>query len=242
MSEEKLPVIGIPGSKVGDDFFGSSIAYIRYIAKFGIPRIISLEEEMDDRIDLLVLSGGADVNPLRYGQQPQLYTSRPDPFKEFFDVYILPQYIKNRTPIFGICRGIQTLAVHFGAQLVQHMVHPYSGDDRSGATHAIELLPGDFKNSFEIRCGKKKISVNSLHHQCVSSTNFPKDLEMLGIYPSKTNSSIEVIRHRTLPIYGVQYHPEELYNDPLGDFIVTELLRKRMLQKELKHATAVYSS
>jgi putative glutamine amidotransferase len=241
MNKNQPLIIGIPGCKVGDDFFGAPVSYIKYMQYFGTPRILSLEEEVDERVDLLILSGGADVNPLRYGQMPELYTSRPDPFKEYFDIYVLPNYIKAGVPILGICRGIQTLAVHFGAKLVQHMIHPYSSDDRGDTTHNIELLPTTFKEEFEAVYGRRKISVNSLHHQCVSSEDFPEELEIIGIYPHKENASIEVIRHRTLPIYGVQYHPEELTKDALGDFIVNILLQasknvKAQIKSNLEYA------
>ena len=237
---KKIPIIGIPGSKVGDDYFGGTLAYLKYMSFFGIPRIITLEEEVDDRIDLLIIPGGADVDPQRYNQKPGYYTSRPDPMKEWFDTQVLPQYIKLGIPVFGICRGIQTIAVLFGAQLVQHMYHHTNEKNRGDTVHSLELLQTSFKDEYEATYGKKKIQVNSLHHQCVSSENFPAELEILGIYPSKDSASIEVIRHRKLPIYAVQYHPEELTTDALGDFIVNKLLKWRELQEEIKFAKVAY--
>lgn len=222
----KRPIIGIPGWILKSEYFGVPLSYIRYASYWGIPRIIGIEEDYVDKdIDLLIIPGGADVNPVRYGKTPYYLTSNPDVIKEHFDLHILPLYIKNETPIFGICRGIQTLAVHFGATLVQHINHPYS-KTRDDLAHAITLEDTDFKSRYIAENGNKKIEVNSLHHQCVSAFDFPEELEIIGTYQDKSvkESTIEVIKHKYYPIYGVQYHPEELGEDPLGDFIVRELL------------------
>jgi putative glutamine amidotransferase len=226
--DDKYPIIGILGWKVGDEIFGVTSPYYQYASYFGRPRIISIEEDVDDRINLLILPGGADVNPERYGQSPKWNTSKSDLIKEFFDVHILPKYIEKGIPIFGICRGIQTLAVHFGGILVQQMYHKTnSSDDRSELIHQIELVPSTFKTEYESTySSKNKIFVNSMHHQCVSAKDLPKDLEILAMYAGKdAKPSIEVLRHKTLPIYGVQYHPEELIIDSVGDFIMKKLLK-----------------
>jgi putative glutamine amidotransferase len=202
---------------------GVTTPYIKYICRFGIPRIIMPEEEIVENLDLLMLPGGSDIDPLRYKAIPGYDTTKPDPMKEYFDTIMLPQYIENNTPIFGICRGMQSICVHFGATLVQHMHHETSVE-RDEGVHEIELR-GDIPI-------KAKIKVNSLHHQCVSSNNFPTHLEVIGIYKGKlSRACIEVVRHRTLPIYGVQYHPEEMINDSLSNHIIDLLLSNNELEE-----------
>jgi gamma-glutamyl-gamma-aminobutyrate hydrolase PuuD len=225
--------IGIFGWKTGDNSYGCSIPYMQYLNGFGNVRVITPEEPIDERFDLIVVPGGVDVDPNRYGAIPNLWTSKPDPIKEYFDTVILPQYIKLGTSVYGVCRGIQSIAVLYGAQLVQHMYHETNGEDRNEAVHEIELCDTTFKTEFEEFHGKTtKIEVNSMHHQCVSSYNFPDELEILGYYKApnfkkRYTSSIEVLRHRTLNIFAVQYHPEELIKaDPLGDYILNLLLSK----------------
>lgn len=73
--------------------------YYKFFRQFGYVSVLSYDEPVRDDLDLLVLCGGADVNPLRYGQTPLLTTDKPDPFKEYFDTIILPEYVKNKTPI-----------------------------------------------------------------------------------------------------------------------------------------------
>lgn len=220
-------IIGIPAWKVGESSVGVTTPYIKYICRFGTPRIIMPEESVIDNLDLLLLPGGSDIDPLRYKAIPGYDNTKPDSMKEYFDIVMLPQYIEAGIPIFGICRGMQSICVHFGAALVQNMYHETSLE-RTEEVHEIEMRA-------EIAI-KNKIKVNSLHHQCVSSIDFPEDLEVIGIYKGKSHKAcIEVIRHRTLPIYGVQYHPEELISDPLGNYIVDLLLSKREEEVILDH-------
>jgi putative glutamine amidotransferase len=235
-----MKIIGIPAWKSNDgNSIGVSLPYITYIGGFGVPRIIMPEEEVVDNLDLLIIPGGPDVDSLRYGMLPGYHNSKPDPIKEYFDLVMLPKYIKAGIPIFGICRGIQTICVHFGAKLIQHMYHETS-EERWDVVHGIEIQDETLKHLF----ANRKFGVNSLHHQCVSSIGFPKELSIVGVYTQKgknsSHSSIEVIKHKTLPIWGVQYHPEELVYDPLGNYIVTQLLEYKELHKEVELAKVAY--
>jgi gamma-glutamyl-gamma-aminobutyrate hydrolase PuuD len=100
--EERTPIIGIFGWKTGDNSYGSAVSYMQYANHFGIVRVLTPDEPIDPRIDLIIIPGGADINPVRYGEIPNLWTSKADPVKEYFDTVILPQYIKLGIPVFGI--------------------------------------------------------------------------------------------------------------------------------------------
>lgn len=218
-------IIGIPGWKTGDNSFGCSTPYIEYLRCYGRIRIIMPEDPIITNLDLLVIPGGPDIDPIRYGAIPSFNTSKPDPLREYFDQVVLPEYIEAGIPMFGICRGMQSICVHFGAKLIQDMYHETSIQERSDLVHEVLLtVRGDEILS---HFGKAKVKVNSLHHQCVSKEGFPDELEVLGIYKGKYHDAcIEIIRHRTLPIFGVQYHPEELIYDSISDAIVKKLLTK----------------
>jgi len=221
--ETKSKMIGIFGWKTSEASYGVTIPYLQYAGQFGDVKILGIDEAINPDLDLLIVPGGSDIDPGRYKAVPDYYTSKSDPIKEYQDTIVLPQYIDMGIPIFGICRGMQTLAVHFGATLIQNMYHETNEHDRDELIHDIDII----KEGFSIH---EKISVNSLHHQCVSYIDFPDCLEVVGVYISKKkndkkyHNSIEVIKHRELPIWGVQYHPEELSYDPLGDKIINELL------------------
>lgn len=94
--------IGIPVWKVGENSLGSTVSYVEYAERFGEVVLLSPEHEPKLDLDLLILPGGADVDPARYKQKPNWYTGKPDLIKEYFDRKYLPIYVANRVPILGI--------------------------------------------------------------------------------------------------------------------------------------------
>jgi putative glutamine amidotransferase len=230
--KDKDAIIGIPGWKTGENSFGVTLPYLEFFSDYGIVKILTLSEKVDNSIDLLVIPGGADIDPRRYGAIPSFKTSKPDLIKEYFDTNILPKYIENGTPVFGICRGLQSIAVMYGAQLIQHITHHETNEitDRSAGVHNLILIHNDFKERFKRECfsGKEPIlKVNSMHHQCVSSVEIPECLDILGVSKGKSSSSsIEVIRHSELPIAAVQYHPEEMGFELVSDYLIQNLISK----------------
>ena len=229
--KNKKAIIGIPGWKISDNSFGVTLPYLEFFNMYGIVKILTLSEEIDKSLDLLVIPGGADVDPRRYGAIPSFKTTKPDLIKEYFDTNILPKYIDNGTPVFGICRGLQSIAVLFGAQLVQHIKNHETNDiDRSSSVHSLILINHNFNNEFKKECTSGKeisLKVNSLHHQCVSSVGIPTCLDIIGVSKGKsTSSSIEAIRHSELPIAAVQYHPEEMGFELVSDYLIRILISK----------------
>jgi len=231
----RIPIIGVPGWKIGENSFGCTLVYLYYLSHFGEVKILTTINEVDESLDLLVIPGGSDVDPGRYNQAPGYYNSKPDPIKEYFDTAILPKYIENGTPILGICRGAQSIAVLFKAQLIQHMYHESNTEilGRSATVHTLTLadeskFKSEYVKAYSDKAGKiKPIKVNSMHHQCISAYNFPSNiLEIIAYYKGSNPTSIEAFRHKTLPIYGLQYHPEELEEDPFGDYIVNLLIKQ----------------
>lgn len=216
--------IGIVGWRLGSNSFGVTIPYLDYIASFSNDyHILMPGHPYREDIELLILPGGPDINPVRYGAVPSYYTSHPCPFREWFDTTILPAYVRSGTPIFGICRGFQSLVVHFGGDLVQEHYHETNTqtEGRSKKVHPITLTEQgeEVLSKLEGKTVKrKKIEVNSLHHQVANPATFPiGEMAVLAHHPDNTP---EVICHRTLPIAGVQYHPEELLDDPFANLFL----------------------
>jgi putative glutamine amidotransferase len=207
--------IGIPGWLVGPNSYGVTISYLDFIKEYmGTDILILLPESPVMPLDLLLLPGGADINPSRYGEAPSFYTDKPDIFKEYFDTHILPRYIEQGTPIFGICRGMQSLSIHFGARLIQNMWHETNKpEDPYEAVHYVTISNDE----------KRKVKVNSRHHQCISGEREYTSDSLLVLARNTKYNHIEAIRIIDKPICGVQWHPEDL-NDVSGIEYTLELI------------------
>lgn len=215
-------IIAIPAS--GLEKIGVMVPYLNWAEQFGSPILIPPMEREDfaglcKALNLIILPGGSDVNPARYKKKPSYYTQKSDNYLEYFDEVLLPIAIEIGVPIFGICRGHQTLNVHFGGMLTQNLPwHAYSTKSRVELVHIItpklrNLTPDD---------KKKSIQVNSMHHQGFFIDQLGQGL--IPIYFSE-DKNVEAMRHNTLPICSVQWHPEEIWDGTSENFM-KELLRR----------------
>lgn len=214
--------IGIPGWLTGPNSFGVTIGYINFVRDWlGCDdlRILSGDSPVYTDLDLLLLTGGADVNPSRYGEMPSFYTDKPDLIKEYFDVHVLPRYIEDRVPVFGICRGIQSLATVFGGKLHQNMYHETNkAEDPYCSVH----------NIFVIAEPSKKIKVNSRHHQSVVRPDVDSIIKVLATH-SSIRTHIEAIMIQGYPISACQWHPEDLDEDSgviYAASLINQILKK----------------
>lgn len=202
--------IGIPAtqSKIhsSKEMWGINSEYFDFVALFGTPILLSptktVEEFFDiyGNIDGLILPGGEDVNPFRYTWWRKKETGGQNQFFEYFDTYILPHFVEFKNfPIFGICRGLQTLNVYFGGTLHQHLEnHPVSNSQKS-LVHEVYLEPRKQVKEADA----EKFSVNSYHHQGIKRLG--RGLEPLATTKDRL---IEAFMHREKPIAAVQWHPE----------------------------------
>lgn len=207
--------IGIVGYPLKEGY-GIPSSYLTFLSYFGVVTIIMPNErEVRKNLDLLVLPGGPDVDSRRYLEDRplSLFMGTPCPFRERFDNVLLPKYIENKTPIFGICRGHQTLAVHFGGKLKQHMFHETNKyDERGKKVHHLKFSDNvqEFANGFSSLI---RPEVNSLHHQVVSVP--PDNAVVLAIYDNNTakDKDIEALGYVDYPAVTVQWHPEEIWDE-----------------------------
>lgn len=227
--------IGIAISKVGENSVGLTLSYLEFAAQYGEPILLLPDSSFRDDLDLLILPGGLDVDTSRYGQRPSYFTGKPDIYKEYFDRMVLPQYIENETPIFAICRGEQSIAVHFGAKLIQHMDHETNKpEDPYKCVHQVRLDPIQFWNWREFS-NEMSLEVNSRHHQAVDPRGLPEELIILGRHLG--DGTIELLAHNSLPIVAIQFHAEDISNyntNMFVDNIINRLIetRKSILQDE----------
>ncbi len=148
--------------------------------------------------DALLLPGGADIDPTMYGQQvcgsEGIDTQRDSKEKEAVELFL-----RLGKPIMGICRGCQFLNVYFGGTLHQH-VPQHPREDGKDALHYTSTTDPELISIY----GKRFI-VNSAHHQTLDELG-----KGISAVQWADDGVIEAIRHETLPVFAVQWHPERL--------------------------------
>lgn len=151
--------------------------------------------------DGVLITGGVDINPALYGERNTDSVNINDKL-DAFEMSVIDVAIKNKKPIFGTCRGHQLLNVFFGGTLIQNVencdIHKREGE--KDKVHDSIVEPNSFL--YEI-FGKKKLSINSAHHQAVKKIG-----DGFKIIQRSDDNIIEAFEHTSLPIYGVQWHPE----------------------------------
>ena len=145
-----------------------------------------INEYFKDDIDLVVLSGGNNVNPKLY----QLESSLNDVFSERDDMEstLLKLAIKNNIPLFGICRGCHFINVYFGGK-ISHDIPGHVNRE-----HVLESALTTLNNQ----------TTNSFHNQGITVNDLAEELESIA----KNDNYVEAFKHSTLKILGVQWHPE----------------------------------
>jgi len=161
---------------------------------------------LDDAAGLMLM-GGADVNPARYGEDRRPETEAPNDARDQRELALIAQALELDLPILAICRGVQILNVQQGGTLVQHVEtvqrHRQRPKDKSLNAHEIEIVPGT--KLAAIVGDPLRRDVNSRHHQAVGRVGH-------GLAISAIDSEDGVIEAIERPdrrfVIGVQWHPE----------------------------------
>lgn len=166
-----------------------------------------------DLVDGLVLTGGSDVDPRFYGEEPHPRLGPTVVERDEFELALTREGLRRGMPILGICRGMQLLNVAMAGALLQDLdrgdegVAHGTGSPRA-AYHEIAITHPDL----ERRTGGR-LRVNSLHHQAVSRV--APGLTVAGL---AEDGVIEAVVGEACPVLGVQWHPEQMgAGDPAGD-------------------------
>lgn len=144
--------------------------YIAALKAVGIdPVTVSAEEIVSlAMFDGLVLSGGPDVDPAIYGQQPDEHTEAIVPDRDALELALVRSALERDVPVLAICRGLQLMNVaHAGGTLTQHIEgHVHRTKDPSDPIHAV-VSGADTRLAQILGCNE--LEVNSRHHQAVAN-------------------------------------------------------------------------
>ena len=164
-------------------------------------------------LDGLLLTGGTDLNPVRYGAAPHPDNEPPDDERDELEAVLLRDALDARLPILAICRGLQLFNVVHGGTLIQHLdnsaVHVVRGNDPALPAHDIVVSAGSRLASI---LGEGTHGVNSRHHQAVERVG--PGLTVTA--RSTPDGVVEALERRDLPFaLAVQWHPEDqVRSDP----------------------------
>ena len=163
-----------------------------------------------DLLDGLILTGGGDVNPARYGRQREALTFGVSDSRDAMELTLARHAIARQLPVLAICRGSQVLNVALGGTLVQDLVTAGRDDHRTAGaaptSHDVSIRSGSLLAEV---MGSDRLHVNSLHHQGVDDLG--EGMQVSALAP---DGSIEAIE-RDGPGWalGVQWHPELMCPD-----------------------------
>jgi putative glutamine amidotransferase len=159
--------------------------------------------------DALILTGGLDVDPARYGVQAHPKVKHMDARRDTFEESALHVALERDLPVLAVCRGHQLLNVAFGGRLLQHIdsgehrAH-LSQDGQPSRWHTVRV------GSPRLRAilGADEVEVNSRHHQAVLPETLAPGLAVAATSPDGLIEATESERHAW--VIGVQWHPERL--------------------------------
>ncbi|HLQ31877.1 MAG TPA: gamma-glutamyl-gamma-aminobutyrate hydrolase family protein [Chloroflexota bacterium] len=220
------PLIGITCGTLtpehGEPAYGANQAYVQALQQAGAlvvlipPGGVAAASALVERLDGLLLPGGADIDPRSYGEEPVDEVTATYPERDELEIAALCAARERGTPVFGICRGQQLINVALGGTLYQdlpsqltlkhddeavpHRTARELGRDYLG--HEIEVRPESRLRSI---LGQERLWVNTFHHQAVKSV--APGLMVTATSPDGVTEGLETPDGRIL---AVQCHPEEL--------------------------------
>lgn len=231
----KRPLIGITAGlndqekyQVLSRYFMESI-----IAQGGLPVMLPLTTDEAllrsyvDGLDGFLFSGGADVDPLLFGQWQKSGCGSICPLRDAHELTLAKLLLqRNDKPVLGICRGLQVLNIALGGDIYQDLPSEYKGDliahrqkqPSYYPSHPVTVMEGSLLHRIT---GQQELMVNSLHHQA---------LHHMGAWQVCATAPDGVIEAAELPQHpffmGVQWHPERLYDrDPAANALFAAFVK-----------------
>lgn len=227
MISNKKPLIGLPCGKIvnkaGITGYDLKEAYVTALLKCdALPVLIPVDLDLEslnniiDRFDGFLLSGGADVDPSLFGGEPNSRVYGVNAERDRFEIALVRALAVREKPLMCICRGAQvmnvalggTLFTDIGSQIPEAKKHDwFPGYARDRLSHKV-LLKENTRLYAIIGCNE--IQTNSLHHQSIKAIG--TGLVINAMAEDCIIEGIELLDHCFM--IGVQWHPEWLQSDP----------------------------
>lgn len=159
--------------------------------------------EVSNEFDGLILCGGNDINPSYYNEEINGAVNI-DEKRDYSEFKLVKAFIEAKKPIMGICRGCQLLNVAFGGTLYQDIEN--SNEHSSFSDYDLIHPVMAIHSSFISELYGNRFWVNSFHHQAINELGNGLEVTMTA----SDSKTIEGIKHKVLPVFGVQWHPERM--------------------------------
>lgn len=204
------PIVGVSGGALTAERQRKQTALRSALHAAGCVPVLLRPEEGSAvlaRVHGIVLPGGGDIDPRRYGDDPSAEVRDPDPEREEFEIVVAREAVATGLPTLGICLGLQVLTVALGGRLHQHVPDlpgalPHEGD---GVTHEVRLEPA---SRLARIVGTATLTTNSSHHQAPGE--LPPMFEVAG---RTADGVVEAMEGPGFTL-GVGWHPETAADEP----------------------------
>lgn len=181
-----------------------TVNYEKALTSMGVSCLTTMDLAHLSEFDALLLPGGGDITPAFFGQKNQ-GSRNMDTELDIIQLQALDFFVKREYPVLGICKGIQIINVYFNGTIIQDLKQaPHHAWDNGDKVHSSAALPDSLLFSLYGR----RFNVNSAHHQGIGKVG-----HSLSVIQTSDDNIIEGIVHDTLPVIGVQWHPERLFDD-----------------------------
>jgi len=207
---------GRPGLTIGADYTegvyeAGGLAFVVAFTKDS-----SIIDDLADSLDGLLLTGGVDIDPGYFGEEPHIGLGEISPLRDALESALLQAMLAQHKPVLGICRGVQIMNAVLGGTLYQDLPREWTGRlqhaqqaPRQHMAHVVDVVPDTRLAEIYL---EPVVSVNTFHHQAVS-------LVAPGFIASahSRDGLVEAIeRPGPAFVLGVQWHPENLWRTHAG--------------------------
>ena len=180
---------------------GNPANYVNAVRAAGGKPFAAYLPEPDLSYDGLLLAGGGDVEPARFGQEDR-GSHGIDPARDRAELALLDAFLGAGRPVLAICRGHQVVNVWAGGNLIQDLGRLVPDHQREGDTvHPVRAEEGTLLR----RLYGQAFPVNSNHHQGVGRLG-----RRLCASARSGDGVVEALEHESLPLISVQFHPERM--------------------------------
>jgi putative glutamine amidotransferase len=217
------PIIGITASLENETMMvhrnNTESIFLAGGIPFALPYTVDMEAIRDiaERIDGLLLTGGGDIDPTLFGEEPLPGLGSITPERDILEIALIRHMLDADKPIFGICRGCQILNIAAGGDMYQdlytqrdNLLQHTQRAPRNHASHTLQVVENSLLHKV---AGEASFKVNSFHHQAIRG--LAPGYVLSATAKDGVIEAFESQRHRF--VLGVQWHPEYMAEtDPIS--------------------------